>query len=90
MSWNPSSFRYSKNPFMANKNMSTQHRQDIINLWHQYKEDSYNPHSFYKNMFIEDVRAGILPIKLSRNKDSTKVINSYFHFAVLLLHLKGL
>lgn len=43
-------------------------------MWHQYKEDSYNPHSFYKNMFIEDIRAGILPIKLSRNKDSTKVI----------------
>ena len=38
MSWNPSSPRYSKNPFMANKNMSTQHRQDIIDLWHQYKK----------------------------------------------------
>ena len=43
MSWNPSSFRYSKNPFMANKNMSTQHRQDIINLWHKYIAlDFYN------------------------------------------------
>lgn len=43
-------------------------------MWHEYEKDSYDDNSFYKNMFMEDVRLGILPIKLNRHEDTTRVI----------------
>jgi len=41
---------------------------------HEYDIDLYDYSSLYKNMFIEDVRQGIIPIKLNQEEDKTKII----------------
>lgn len=37
--------RYTKNPFMVNKNMSLAHENKILNLWNNYKNT--NPQNDY-------------------------------------------
>jgi len=43
-------------------------------MWHEYKRSSNNKRSFYKNMFIQDIVTGILPIKLNYEEDHITAI----------------
>lgn len=42
-------------------------------LPHEYSSSSYDNNSFYKNMFIDDVATGIIPIKLNRDEDTIEI-----------------